>query len=322
MKKLALSFFMGVVTLICSQGFAKNSDELVALNSVVAIVNDQVITNNQLTEEVALVKKRISQSQTQMPNNEVIRYKVLQQMIDDSLQLQRAELANIKISSQQLNAQVAEVAKQQSITVADLYDRAAKEGMSRDSYRQHMRDQMIIHRLIEQYLVPKISVSDEDVKLYRTAQVGNTEYHLKNILFELNEPTTQQLQQTEKEATNLVKRIEDGKISFEDAAISESSGKKALEGGDLGWHNLAGLPQVFSKEVQGMKVGQVVGPIRADNGLHIIKLIALRNTNSQLTNEQVKDLIFQRKLTEELPRWVYALRSSAYIEVLIPKPAV
>lgn len=323
MKKIIVSLVLG---LSFSLGLAQGQKP-VEINSIAAIVGEDVITQLQLDERVDSAKIQIQQQvaakNMRMPSNSEIQKQILNEMILTKLELQRAEDLRINVSTAELNQQVANIAKEQNITVAQLYKKAADSGLRRNAYREELKDQMIIHKLIERVVVPKVTVSDNEVDLYLASQSAkiseSKEYQVKNILIpnKTSEPTTKELQQEEAEAKALLKEINSGKTSFDQAAFSHSTGEHSLEGGDLGWRKAAELPAVFVKALVNMQAGDVAGPIQAGNGFHLIKLVAVRDTNKPLTKAQVKDLLFKRKVNDALSRWQQGLRSTAYVKVLI-----
>ena len=104
--------------------------------------------------------------------------------------------------------------------------------------------------------------------------------------------------------------------NFKQLAAAESAGDKALQGGDLGWRHLAEIPTIFADSVKTMHSGQLAGPLRAPNGFHIIKLVAIRGGKQDLTKDEVRNLIYQRKYEEKVQIWLQQLRAQAYIKYL------
>lgn len=321
---LSISMGAGFSIIVPETSLAATQQE--ELNSIVAIVNEEVITQLQLEQQVNSaminIKEQVAAKNMRMPPLADIRRQILQEMILTRLELQRAADMHIDVSTIELNNQIESIAREQNISVAMLYKKAQDNGLNRETYRQEMKDQMIIHKLVERVVVPKISVSDKEVVLYRSSQAAkateNKEYDVKNILIanKNSEPTTKELQQAEKQAKSLLDKINSGKISFEQAAFSNSTGEHSLQGGDLGWRKAAELPAVFVKEVINMQPGQVAGPIKAGNGFHLIKLVAVRDTDKVLTDNEIKDLLFRRKLNDALSLWEQSMSSSAYVKVL------
>jgi peptidyl-prolyl cis-trans isomerase SurA len=128
-------------------------------------------------------------------------------------------------------------------------------------------------------------------------------------------PTSQQIQDAKKRADTLLQKIHGG-LRFSDAAIAESSGSKALQGGDLGWRKLAETPTAFADQIINMQVNDIAGPIQTPNGFHLILLAGVRNTKGNaLTNKQVEELLYERKMEEGLQAWLTKIRSEAFINM-------
>ena len=147
----------------------------------------------------------------------------------------------------------------------------------------------------------------------------NTTYDVKNILIALpSSPTSQQVSQAKQKAQNLIDQINNGEITFDQAAISSSDDQFALKGGDLGSRKAVELPAVFVDDVIAMQVGDVAGPIKADNGFHIIMLVSKEESDDQtaMGDEQVRQALFNRKLFESIQTWIDGLRAQAFVEIV------
>lgn len=269
------------------------------LDKVVAIVNNGVITSSELDKQVELSKKQIIAQKVQMPKESVLRKQILQHLIDVDLQMQMAKQNGLKVDSMELNSAIERVATMNHITLTQLREEITKQGISWKEYRNNIRKEMLITRLQQKAVGTDISVTNEQVEQYlKTAsKVDNTEltFHLQNIVIPLNEePTAEQLKKAKTNAENLLVKIKKGE-DFSRLAIEESSGEVALEGGDLGERHLAELPEIFAKEVVHMKVGEVVGPLRAGNGFQLIKLVAIGGENQHhiITQTHVRHILLK-----------------------------
>ena len=186
---------------------------------------------------------------------------------------------------------------------------------------KQIKDQMSIHELVQMTLASKINITPQDVDLYRHSQLAHAtagkEYQVANIVIPLNSnPTTEQIKVAEEKATHLLNDIRSGKVAFEQAALKNSSGQSNLQGGDLGFRSIAELPEIFADPVSNMQVGDVYGPLRAGNGIQLIKLLAIKNDQGDLSDEQIRQALFKRKLEEAYPLWLASLESQAYIQII------
>ncbi len=292
------------------------------LDRMVAIINNSVILESELTDEMDKIKKQLKAENTSLPPGDVLQKQVMEQLINKKLQLQLADLAGIDPPESEINNAISNIAKNNRLTVDQLYDALAKRGISKYEYQKNIHDEYIIQAVQHQAIGAKISVSDQEVDDFMRSAAWlastNKEYHLEDILIALPEaPTPDDVKNAKKHAESLLNKIHQG-LSFKDAAVAESDDSKALQGGDLGWRKLPEIPAAFSALILQAKEGDVLGPIQAANGFHVIHLVQVRNVT--LTDKadnpqknQVKKLLFERKYEEAKNAWLTKIRSEAFI---------
>jgi peptidyl-prolyl cis-trans isomerase SurA len=291
-----------------------------SLDRIVAIVNDTPITQSELDDTIATVKRQMAAAGTAVPPDSALRKQIIQQLIDRKIQLQLAEQAGIKVDDAKLDGAIRHIAETNKASVAELYEQVKNQGMSVEDYRKELREQIIIQELQQQQVGAKITITPQEVNDFMKSkpwQVSNNkEYHIEDILIAIPEsPTTQQIQDAKKRADALLEKIRHG-LNFSTAAMSESSDKKALEGGDLGWRKLPEIPSAFAAQVMHMQPNDIAGPIQAPNGFHLIYLKAVRTTGKTDTStKQVEQLIYQRKMEEAIQTWLAKIRSAAFINM-------
>ncbi|OGT29976.1 MAG: hypothetical protein A3E87_09575 [Gammaproteobacteria bacterium RIFCSPHIGHO2_12_FULL_35_23] len=294
------------------------------LDSIAAVVNDQVITNAEINTKVNLIESQLQASNTPMPNPAALRTQVLQQMINETLQLQMASRYHLKVSKEQLEQALQHVAEQNGLTVEELYQSAEKNGFTVASFNKELKKEILMQMVQQQAVSSRISISEEEVDDYLANlsknQQGNSEYDVADILITLpDSPTPEQVQQAESNALKVVQQLKQG-TNFKQLAIEVSGGAQALQGGDLGWRKLAELPTPFVPYAEKMKANQVAGPIRTPNGFHVIKLLGVRSVaDSQGTpdeqRKQVEEMIYEREFNQALLNWIAQLRAQAYIKI-------
>ena len=258
------------------------------LDKVVAIVNDGVITSSELSTQVELLRQQLLARHVQLPSDTELQKQVLQHLIDVDLQLQLAKQNDISIDSTDLNEAIGRIAASNKLTLPQLREEVARQGLSWQNFRENIRKELLISRVQQKAVSTEINVTAEQVENYlKTAKnedKSQLSFHLQNIVIPLpEEPTTEQLKRAEKKAEDLLAKLKQGE-DFNRLAIAESSGEFALEGGDLGERHLAELPEIFAKKVVNMSEGEVAGPLRTGNGYQLIKLLA---TNGEDKKHQV-----------------------------------
>ena len=272
LKKATLGCLLFLITHI------SNAKEL--LDNVVAVVNDSVITANELRTQVEQTRKQMTAQKIAVPQEKVLRKQVLQRLIDVDLQMQLAKQNNITVDDAELNQAIERIAASNHISLSLLREELTKQGVSWEEYRKNIRKEMILARLQQQAIGKDINITNEQVEHYlktATEPTNNTlyTYHLQNIVVPLSEnPSSSELKKAHARALALLAKARHG-ADFSRLAIEQSNGEFSLEGGDLGERHLAELPDLFAKEVGHMSVGEVAGPLKAGNGFQLIKLVAM-----------------------------------------------
>src|SRR3990167_3268182 len=316
MKKVILIslFLLSMMFTVCS--FAKTTEQ--ALDQLVAIVNDDVITKTELNHAMIIAKMQITQEQLPMPTDADLQKQVLDQIINKKLQIQLAKQAGIEISTINLNQAIEHVAKENNMSVNTLYEHVNQTGMSTSDYRNEIRDQLTMQKLQQQEIVTHINISPHEVdrflqtKAWKNKNTTN-EYRLEDILIPFSDkPSTQEITSVKKHATAILTKLHQGE-SFEEITRSQSS---ELQGGDLGWRKLSEIPAIFAVQIAHMHPKEIAGPIQAPNGLHIIRLADVRPITapqSPPNRKQVEEFLFQKKFADALQTWLSKLRSQAFI---------
>lgn len=249
------------------------------LDSVIAVVNDGVITASELNAQVEILRQQITEKKMQLPSESALRKQVLQHLIDVDLELQLAKQHNMTIENSELDETISKIAVNNKLSLTELREAIVHQGLPWKTYRENIRKEMIVGRLQQKAVGNEVKVTAQQVEDYLKTSVHQDKsqftFHLQNIVIPLpEEPTSDQLKSARQKAAALLAKIRNGD-SFNGVAIAESSGEFALEGGDLGERHLAELPEIFANEVVKMKAGQVIGPLRTGNGFQLIKLISI-----------------------------------------------
>lgn len=296
------------------------------LVSIVAKVNDQIITSQDLDVRARIIEQQLKAQQIALPAHDQFLHRVLDTLINETLELQLAQRANITVSDSELNDAINRLASDHHVSRQAFEKQLASQDMSYEEFATNMRNQLIIQKLQQQMVVSQITVNPDEVDAYlRSASKGpQTQYfyHLEDILVGLSDaPTPAELQTAKEKAQDIVMQARTG-TDFRTLAVAESSGQQALQGGDLGWRSLAELPDVFAQQVANMKVGDVIGPIHTPNGYHVLHLLGVRHNtttpSTQSTRNQLTDMLFHQKVEEKLQTWISQLRAQAYVKVMLP----
>ncbi|HEY8036963.1 MAG TPA: peptidylprolyl isomerase [Methylobacter sp.] len=285
-----------IAVLLCNLLFSNFLVHAEVLDTIIAVVEGDVILERELQKEVAVIEQRIQQSNATLPPSYVLRKQVLEKMIVDKLQRQLAEKAGITVSEEMLNNSAADIARRNNMELEQFRVELEGQGISYQSFLDNMRNEIIINQLRGREIGGRIKVTDREVEHYIETQdkIGEeaTQYHLGHILIAVKEgASSTEIQKAMSKAEDLVKNLRSGQ-DFSQTAISDSDDANALKGGDLGWRTPSEIPTLFVNEVHQMKQGDISEPIRSPSGFHIIKMLELKGMdNHTITKTKVRHIL-------------------------------
>jgi peptidyl-prolyl cis-trans isomerase SurA len=269
------------------------------LGRVAAIVEEDVILEQELDNEVSTIAQRISASNAQMPPESILRKQVLEKLIIDKLQRQLAEKAGITVTEEMLNNSAADIAQRNNMTLQQFREELQRQGLTYKNFLDNMRNEIIINQLRGREIGGRIKVTDREVDHYLETQEQESngtaiQYHLGHILIAVREAAAaKEIQSAQSKANELVKKLRAGQ-DFTHTAMTESGDDNALKGGDLGWRSLSDIPSLFSDIVVKMHANEVADPIRSPSGFHIIKMLELKGLdNHTITNTKVRHILIK-----------------------------
>jgi peptidyl-prolyl cis-trans isomerase SurA len=265
---------------------------VIAIDRVIAIVNDEAITQYELDDARSIVLQQLKQQNVQQPATDVLDKQVLERLITERALLQYAKDSGIKVDDTQVERAMQRIAEDNKLTLDGLRQALSRDGVPYVKYREDVRREIIVQRLREREVDARITVSDAEVENYLAtikAQFGGeAEYRLAHILVVVPEQASaEQIEAKRRRAAEALKNLSDG-ADFGQVAAGFSDASDALSGGNLGWRPGARLPTVFADTVRGMKVGDVSPVLRSAAGFHIVKLIDRRSQNEAAMVDQMQ----------------------------------
>jgi peptidyl-prolyl cis-trans isomerase SurA len=294
------------------------------VEKIVAVVGTDIILQSDVEERSAPMMADVSAitNPTQRAARAAaVRRQVLDRMVDEQLLIQEAADLKISISSDEVDKSIEQIKKDYGIDDAQLREELRKQGMSLAAYRQSTKREILKYRVINVAVGSKVSVSDADVQSYyeRHMQAANTQVRASHIFLVIPENADAAAAlEKEKQAKQLAQRAQSGedfgKLARE---FSEDAATRA-EGGDLGWFGKDILPKPIEELVFSMKVDQVQGPVRADRGFHIIKLVGRRAQDAKPLAEvrdQIRGQLRQREMERQTKNFLSELRRKTLVDI-------
>lgn len=285
------------------------------LDRIVAVVENDVIMESELRERVNVLIKQFEKNPEALPPQKILIEQVLQRLIVERLQLQLAEQRGIQIDELTLDQTMRNLAKRNRMTLEQFRQVLVQQGLDYATYREQVRSEMVLDQLRQRTINDNIQVSESEIeelvkKSDKDLLKKEYEYHIAHILIAVPEnPKPGQIERSKHRAALVFDRAKAGN-NFAKLAIAASDAQDALQGGDLGWRNLAQLPEVFLQQIEGMEAGDVSQIGQSAAGFHIFKVIdrrAIENTMVDQvlvrhilvrTNALVSDEAAERKLSE------------------------
>lgn len=263
----------------------------VLLDRIAAIVGDGVVLNSQLDAQTEEVVQRLRQQNTELPPRNVLRRQILERLVVEEIQIQRADRLGIQVSDEMLNGALDDVARRNNIGFADLPQALSQQGIDYRTFRDEIRRQMTLQLLRQRDVIGRINISPRELEQFMARQQNapdqNAEYNVSHILISV--PVTaspEQIEERDKRAREVFDKASGGD-DFAQLAVANSDSSTNIEGGSLGWRRGAQLPSIVAEQVAKMKAGEVSQPIRTPSGFHLFRLNEIRGGVQQSVVSQV-----------------------------------
>lgn len=250
------------------------------LDKVAAIVNAGVVLESEVQALLKSIKQQAEKSNQALPSDKALRTQVMDKLINDSLMVQIGERMGVQVSDAQLDQTIANMAKENKLTLSQFRQMIISDGEDYEKYRENIRTELISGEVRRNSVRRRIYISPQEVSnlldLMKEQTNNDVEYHLGHILIEFPSDATQADMTASKERADKVIELLNSGSDFTKVAIASSGGANALEGGDLGWKNINEMPTLFSELIDGKNKDTVVGPIRTGLGFSIVKVLDIR----------------------------------------------
>jgi peptidyl-prolyl cis-trans isomerase SurA len=300
---ICVTLLTGVVT---TPLYAQSTSKI---DSIVALVDDDVVLRSELDLAIRGIVDRIRQQGGDLPPQHLIEKQVLDRLILRRLQLQRAFQTGIRISDADIDQAMLMLAQQNQLSLMQLRRAIEADGEDFVEFRQNIGEEMMTERLRQRVINGMDPITETEIDiLLASEQFSSGEYNISHILIPLQEGSTpQQISSQESKANNVHQQLVEG-LDFASAAISYSGSQEALEGGLVGWRDLNSVPVAFSDAIKNLRAGQITVPIRSPAGFHIIKVNDYRDRSQIMAVEfhaqhimiETSELVRPREAMEQI----------------------
>ena len=256
MKILKIFLFLFISDILYS--------ERVNLDKIIAIAGDGIVMESQLNEakENYLENYKVANPTQPLPPEDFIEERILENLIIEELQIQRAFKAGVRISDQELNESMSRLAANNNLSLLDFKKEIESQGQSYEKLRKEIKKEMIISRVQRGMVGPKIFISDQELNNFINSTDGQNllvvEYKLDQILVK-----------EEEKANEIISSLNQGK-DFKELKLENDQSKETEN--EIIWNRISNIPTLFADTVTSMQLGEFKGPIKSGAGFHILFL--------------------------------------------------
>ncbi len=293
---------------------------------IVAVVNGEIILESQLEERGRAMfaeAKKDPDPVARKRRETSLRREVLDHLVDEELLAQQARELKIVVSPQDVDRMIDDVKKRNNLDDNTLVEALAQQGMDLVSYREVVKRQVLRLRVLEVTVRSRVAVTDEDIRRYYESnlkQLGaDRKVRASHIFLGIPpEATAAEADQIRKRALELVQRARGGEDFAKLARENSQDTATRSEGGDLGYFGRGMLPPAVEEIVFSMSPGEVRGPVRAERGFHVIKLVDRKDEKARPfedVKEQIREQLMQQEMEKHTRSWLAEMRRKAHVNI-------
>lgn len=286
----------GLATLLCAATFAASlaTASTEPLDSIIAIVDDDVVLASEMSERMDMVKQNLQQAGQQAPDKRIEK-EVFDKLISENIQLQMAFRAGVRIGDAQLNDSMQRIAQQNGLPLDQFIRALENEGISYVDTREQVRRDLLLQRVQQGNVNQRVQISDQEIVNFLSSEEGKTltqpEYKLLHSLIEVTDSESPlQMEQAGKYANALYQRIAAGE-AFE--TVMQDRGPFGITTSDLGWRKATDVPSLFEDLAPTLSKGQTAKPVRSASGYHLIKMAQKRGEGEVIAQTKARHILLK-----------------------------
>ena len=319
--KMAGALAASMMVLVPASGLAR------VVEKIAAVVGDEIVLQSEVEERAAPYMREIAavpDAKQRAVRAAALRKEVLDRLIDEHLVLQQATELKLSVSTEDVDRTIEQVKRDNGLSDERLAEEVRRLGQTMASYRQELKKQILRMRVVNIAVGSKVTVSDEDVQSYydRHMKSGNNQQVKASHIFIAIPEGADNATVRDKEATatKLLARARGGEDFAKLAKEFSEDPATRNEGGDLGYFGKDMLPKPIEEMVFSMKVGEVRGPVRADRGFHVIKLVDKKSKDVKAlaeVKEELRNTLRQKEMERQTKNYLIDLRKRTLVDIRI-----
>lgn len=264
------------------------------IDQVIAIVDEDVILLSELEERTQMIMRNLRGAE-QRPSDEQIQQEIFNQLVLESIQLQMAFRAGVRISDAELNSAIAEIARSNGLSLNQFQQALQNDGLSYVGLREQVRKDMLVKRVQQGMVNRRIQISEQEIDNFLTSDDGQKliqpEYRLAHALISVKDnQSSSEMNRAKNLADSLYQRIESGE-TFQD--VIQSADRQQVKLSDLGWRKGSDLPSIFIDAAPTLEKRETAKPIQSASGYHLIMMIDKRGANETIAQTKARHILLK-----------------------------
>jgi peptidyl-prolyl cis-trans isomerase SurA len=269
---------------------------------IVAVVNSEPVTNNEVRARMLRTEQQMAQQGAQVPPPKELARQLLERIIVERSQLQLARESGVQVGESAVDDAVLNVARQNQMSVEELRRRISADGMDFTQFRADLRNELLLTRVRERELESRAKVSEQEIDQFiREQQSGASEpalmeLNLAQILVTVPEnasPT--QVASLQARAQLALDRARSGS-DFAALVKEFSTAPGGSSDGQMGLRPADRYPQIFIDATQNLAAGGLSDLVRSGAGFHILKVIEKKRAGvpgATVTETRVRHILLR-----------------------------
>ena len=263
-----------------------NAQSYQKMDEIVAIVDEGVVLRSELESSMQNVLSQIRARGERQPSPQVLRQQVLERLVMNKVQIQRAEQTGIRVTDQEVDQSLSDVARQNGLSLIQLRRAVESDGMDFNEFREDVRNQLLTSKLQQRIVDSMDEVTDTEVEmLLESDTFGNDEYHISQLALQISQGASPSEIREARQRIEQIRQEIVGGMNFAEAAVNYSDAPDALEGGEVGWRNLNTMPRQIADQVRDLEAGQVSQPILGNGSVVLVKVNERRPRGEVIVDE-------------------------------------
>lgn len=288
----------------------------------IALVNGVAITKAEFDRGMARVQRQLTGMGRPLGDSHLAKMQedVLVSLIESELLYQESQKEGIKIDEAAIDEQLAAV-KKRFPDEAEFQEALNEQNVFEADIRSDFRRGKAVEQLIDEKVVSKISVSDEETMGYYDQNLNlfkqPEQVQASHILIKADPDADEsQKAQAREELEGIRRKLQEGE-DFAALAKEFSQGPSSTKGGDLGYFGRGQMVKPFEEAAFALEPGEVSDIVQTRFGYHLIK-VTDKKAESAIPYDDVKDrleqYLKQRKIQKEVSLYVEGLKAKAELE--------